>query len=167
MKTVTIYTDGACEGNPGPGGWAAVLRYGEAVSELSGGAPATTNNKMELQAAVAALRALKEPVQVELYTDSTYLLKGITEWLPVWKARGWRTASKAPVKNADLWRELDGLASAHTITWHWVKGHAGNPDNERCDRLAQQEVDNIKASMKPEELTRLLAELRKEPERLL
>lgn len=163
---VLIYTDGGCDGNPGPGGWAAVMRYGATVREISGGEPATTNNRMELRAAIEALRQLKEPSVVDFYTDSTYVRNGIAEWLPSWKARGWRTASKQPVKNVDLWTGLDALASQHTITWHWVKGHAGNRDNERCDRLAQQEIEKIKASIPRHELQRLKRNLGLEPQRL-
>ncbi len=141
---VVIHSDGACRGNPGPGGWAAVIRYGAATKEISGGEPETTNNRMELTAAIEALRALARPgLDVEFYTDSAYLRSGITAWLPAWKARGWRTADNRPVKNADLWRELDGLASRHNITWHWVRGHNGTADNERSDRLARLEVRKL------------------------
>ena len=138
MSRVTIYTDGACKGNPGPGGWGVYLRYGDTEKELFGGEALTTNNRMELQAVIQALKALKRPCQVDFYLDSEYVRKGITEWLAGWKARGWRTASKQAVKNEDLWRLLDqGLAQgAHSITWHWVKGHSGNPGNERADALA-------------------------------
>ena len=135
--SVAIYTDGACSGNPGPGGWGAVLLYGGHRRELSGAAPATTNNRMELTAAIRALEALTRPSQVALYTDSTYLRDGITRWLPNWKARGWRTASKSPVKNRDLWEALDALADRHDVSWHWVKAHAGNAENERADALAR------------------------------
>ena len=135
--TVTIYTDGACRGNPGPGGWGAVLLYGGHRREISGASAQTTNNRMELTAAIQALEALSRPSAVDLYTDSTYLKDGITRWLPNWKARGWRTASKAPVKNRDLWEALDGLAGRHDVTWHWVRGHAGNAENERADTLAR------------------------------
>jgi ribonuclease HI len=144
MKQLTIHTDGACEGNPGPGGWAAILRYGERARELSGGVPATTNNRMELQAALAALQALKEPCRVELHTDSVYLRDGMTEWLPGWKARGWRTTDKKPVLNEDLWRALDAQDQLHSIRWHWLKGHAGHPDNERCDQLAKAEIAKLR-----------------------
>ncbi len=144
MKRITIHTDGACEGNPGPGGWAALLRYGERVRELSGGDPATTNNRMELQAALAALQALKEPCRVELHTDSVYLRDGMTEWLRGWKARGWRTMDKKPVRNEDLWRALDAQDQLHAIRWHWVKGHAGHPENERCDVLAKAEIAKLR-----------------------
>ncbi len=135
---VTIFTDGACSGNPGPGGWGALLRYGAVEKELSGGEAATTNNRMELMAAIQALEALKKPCQVELHTDSQYLRTGITEWLAGWKARGWRTAAKAPVKNEDLWRRLDEARLRHQVDWRWVKGHAGHPMNERADGLARQ-----------------------------
>ena len=160
MSSVIIHSDGACEGNPGPGGWAAVLRSGGAVKEISGGEPATTNNRMELRAAIEALKSLKRRSTVDFYTDSTYLRTGISEWLPGWKARGWRTQARKPLKNADLWRELDALASRHRITWHWVKGHSGDPDNERADRLAQAEISKIKQQYGPEELSRLLAAMR-------
>nr|AJO70730.1 ancestral ribonuclease H AncA [synthetic construct] len=138
MKKVELYTDGACLGNPGPGGWAAILRYGEHEKELSGGEAQTTNNRMELTAAIEGLRALKEPCQVELYTDSQYVRKGITTWIDGWKRNGWKTASKKPVKNQDLWQALDEAVQRHQVTWHWVKGHAGHPENERCDQLARR-----------------------------
>ena len=134
---VTIYTDGACRGNPGPGGWGAVLLYGGHRREISGASGQTTNNRMELTAAIRALETLTRPSEVTLYTDSTYVKDGITQWLPNWKARGWRTAAKAPVKNRDLWEALDALANRHDVTWHWVKGHAGNAENERADTLAR------------------------------
>ena len=135
--TVAIYTDGACRGNPGPGGWGAVLLYGGHRREISGAAAQTTNNRMELTAAIRALEALTRPSAVDLYTDSTYLKDGITRWLPNWKARGWRTAAKTPVKNRDLWETLDALVGRHDVTWHWVRGHAGNAENERADTLAR------------------------------
>jgi ribonuclease HI len=137
---VTIHTDGACSGNPGPGGWAAVLASGSLRKEISGGALETTNNRMELTAAIEALKALRGPTDVDLYTDSTYVKKGITEWVDGWKRNGWRRRSGKrwlPVKNEDLWRELDRLAGAHQVTFHWVEGHAGDPDNERADALAR------------------------------
>ena len=134
--TVTIYTDGACRGNPGPGGWGAVLLYGGHRREISGASGQTTNNRMELTAAIRALETLTRPSTVDLYTDSTYVKDGITRWLPGWKAKGWRTAAKTPVKNRDLWEALDALANRHDVTWHWVKGHAGNTENERADTLA-------------------------------
>lgn len=137
-KVVDIYTDGACKGNPGPGGWGALLRYGHHERELFGGEASTTNNRMELTAVIRALEALREPCRVRLHTDSQYVQKGITEWLPNWKRRGWRTADGKPVKNADLWRELDALAGKHDIEWIWVRGHAGHDDNERADALANK-----------------------------
>lgn len=142
MTEVTIYTDGACKGNPGPGGWGALLRAGDAERELFGGEASTTNNRMELQAVIQALAALKRPCRVRLYLDSEYVRKGITEWLPGWKARGWKTAARQPVKNADLWRQLDELVNGrgHRIEWHWVRGHAGDPGNERADALANRGV---------------------------
>jgi ribonuclease HI len=142
---VIIYSDGACRGNPGPGGWGAVLRFGARMRELSGAVPQTTNNRMELQAVIAALRALKRRVSADVHTDSQYVRKGITEWLPSWKARGWRTADRKPVKNQDLWEELDALAAGHQLRWHWVKGHAGVPDNERCDQLANAAIDAMQS----------------------
>ena len=133
---VKIFTDGACSGNPGPGGWGALLQFGEREKELSGGEPATTNNRMELTAVIEALRSLKRHCEIALYTDSQYVQKGISEWIHGWKKNGWRTAGRQPVKNADLWMTLDTLAAAHRIKWHWVKGHAGHPENERADALA-------------------------------
>jgi ribonuclease HI len=136
-EEVEIYTDGACSGNPGPGGWGAVLRYGTVEKDLCGGDPGpTTNNRMELTAPIKALESLTRPVTVRIYTDSTYVRNGITSWVPKWKTNGWMTSAKKPVKNADLWRELDEVASKHDVEWHWVKGHAGHPENERADRLA-------------------------------
>mgnify|MGYP001545184283 CR=1 FL=1 len=137
---VEIFTDGACRGNPGPGGWGAILRHGAAEKELSGGDPATTNNRMEMTAAIMALEALKRPCRVRLYTDSQYLRDGIMQWLAGWKARNWRTADKKPVKNIDLWQRLDAAAAPHQIEWHWVRGHAGHPENERADELARAAV---------------------------
>lgn len=136
MTKVEIYTDGACKGNPGPGGWGAIIRSGEHEKELSGGEPATTNNRMELLAAIRSLEALKRPCEVALYTDSVYVRDGITKWIHGWQRNGWRTASKAPVKNAELWQELLAAVKPHRIAWHWVKGHAGHPENERADKLA-------------------------------
>lgn len=136
--SVDIYTDGACSGNPGPGGWGAILRYGKVEKEIKGGEPATTNNKMEMMAAIMALESLKRPCSVNLYTDSRYLSDGVTAWLPNWKRRNWRTASKSPVKNKELWQRLDIQLERHDIQWHWVKGHAGHPENERADRLARE-----------------------------
>lgn len=137
---VEIHTDGACSGNPGPGGWGAVLRWRDEVRELSGFEPATTNNRMELFAAISALEALKRPMPVRLFTDSDYLRKGITAWLPAWKARGWRTADKKPVKNVELWQRLEAALHRHRVEWHWVRGHSGNADNERADRLARAAI---------------------------
>lgn len=136
MKSVEAFTDGACRGNPGPGGWGVVLQARGAVKELYGGELATTNNRMELTAAIRALEALKQPCRVALYTDSTYVKNGITQWLPSWQLRGWRTADKKPVKNQDLWLELSAAAKRHQLEWHWVRGHAGHPQNERADELA-------------------------------
>ena len=138
MKLVDIFTDGACSGNPGPGGWGALLRYNDTEKELTGGAAETTNNRMELTAAIEALNALNEPVAVRLHTDSTYLRDGITKWIHAWKARGWRTADKKPVKNEDLWRALEEARDRHTVEFIWVRGHAGHPENERADELARQ-----------------------------
>jgi ribonuclease HI len=137
---VDIFTDGACRGNPGPGGWGALLRSGSAEKELYGGEAATTNNKMELTAVIRALEALKGPSRVRVYTDSQYVQKGIQEWIHGWKRNGWKTAAKEPVKNKELWIELDELRSKHQIEWHWVKGHAGHPENERADALANKGI---------------------------
>ena len=137
-EAVEIFTDGACKGNPGRGGWGALLRYGEIEKELFGGEAATTNNRMELTAVIRALEALRQPSKVRVHTDSQYVQKGISEWIISWKKRGWRTADKQPVKNADLWRQLDGLAAQHEIQWLWVKGHAGHDGNERADQLANK-----------------------------
>lgn len=136
-KSVEIFSDGACSGNPGPGGWGAVLRYNDTTKELSGGEAETTNNRMELMAAIQALGALKEPCKVDFYTDSNYVKDGIGGWIEGWKRNGWKTAAKAPVKNAELWRALDEARSRHEVKWHWVKGHAGHPENERADELAR------------------------------
>ncbi len=142
MNHVIIYTDGACKGNPGPGGWGVLLRSGAVEKELWGGEAETTNNRMELTAVIEALKALKRPCRVSLYLDSEYVRKGITEWMPGWKAKGWRTASRQPVKNVDLWQRLDALVqgSGHQIEWRWVRGHAGDPGNERADALANRGV---------------------------
>ncbi len=142
MNPITIYTDGACKGNPGPGGWGALLQSGETVKELFGGEKETTNNRMEMMAVIEALKALKRPCKVTLHLDSKYVLQGITEWLPGWKAKGWKTAAKQPVKNVDLWQALDALVhtGGHEIEWRWVKGHAGDPGNERADALANKGV---------------------------
>lgn len=139
--TVHAFTDGACSGNPGPGGWGVVLRYGEHEKELFGGEKQTTNNRMELMAAISALETLTRPSEVIVTTDSTYVLKGITEWVPGWKSRGWKTASKQPVKNVDLWQRLDDAVRRHEVRWEWVKGHAGHPENERADELARKGVE--------------------------
>ena len=141
--TVDIYTDGACRGNPGPGGWAALLLFGEHERELSGAEVMTTNNRMELTAVIRALEALKRPVKGRIYTDSQYVRQGILEWVPNWKKRGWKTADKKPVKNQDLWETLDALARVHELEWHWVKGHAGNVGNERVDALANRAIDAL------------------------
>ena len=141
---VEIHTDGACSGNPGPGGWGAILRFGKAEKEISGGAAETTNNRMELQAAIEALRTLKRPSRVDLYTDSAYLRGGITEWIEGWKRRDWKTSAKKPVKNVDLWQALDDVRAPHDIEWHWVKGHAGAPLNERADALARAALKDFK-----------------------
>jgi len=146
VKSVEIYTDGACRGNPGPGGWGALLIYNGKERELHGGEPATTNNRMELLAAIRALETLREPCRVQLYTDSDYLRRGISEWLPAWKRRGWRTSSRKPVKNVDLWQRLDALAQAHRVEWHWVRGHSGHPQNERADGLANLGIDEMLAA---------------------
>jgi ribonuclease HI len=135
---VTIYTDGACKGNPGPGGWGAILFYGDKKKEICGGEPATTNNRMELMGAISALELLNRPCKVELHTDSQYVMKGIQEWIRGWKARGWKTADKSPVKNEDLWKRLDAARDRHEVDWRWVKGHAGHPLNERADALANE-----------------------------
>jgi ribonuclease HI len=148
VKAVEAFTDGACRGNPGPGGWGVVLRSGAHVKELSGGEPATTNNRMELKAAIEALTALKQPCRVDLYTDSVYVRSGITEWLPAWRARGWKTADKKPVKNQDLWQALAAQAERHDVSWHWVKGHAGHAENERADELANIGLDAMLAGLR-------------------
>ena len=143
MKTVIIYTDGACRGNPGPGGWGALIEYGELSKQLYGGDVSTTNNKMELTAAIMALKEIKEPCEINLYTDSKYVLQGIEEWIHNWKKRGWRGANKKPVKNIDLWKELDELRDKHNIKWNWVKGHSGDPGNETADMLANRGIDEL------------------------
>ena len=144
MKQVRAFTDGACSGNPGPGGWGAVLQFGDHERELHGGAPDTTNNRMELTAAIEALKALSEPCRVSLTTDSTYVKDGITQWLANWKRNGWKTAAKKPVKNQDLWQALDHESARHAIDWCWVKGHSGHPENERADRLANLGMDEVR-----------------------
>lgn len=143
MTKVEIYTDGACRGNPGPGGWGVLLRSGSLEKELWGGEPATTNNRMELTAAIRALEALRKPCRVDVYTDSEYLRRGISEWLADWKRRGWKTAARKAVKNDDLWRRLDELAGSHQVHWHWVRGHAGHRENERADLLANRGIDEL------------------------
>jgi ribonuclease HI len=140
MTQVEVFTDGACSGNPGPGGWGAILRYGDTEKELSGGETETTNNRMEMMAAISALEALKRPVTVDIHTDSTYVRDGITKWIHGWKKRDWRTTDKKPVKNVDLWQRLEAAAAKHEVAWHWVKGHAGHPENERADELAREAV---------------------------
>jgi ribonuclease HI len=143
LPQIVIYTDGACKGNPGPGGWGVVLRSGNHEKHLHGGEKHTTNNRMEMSAVIFALKALKQPSSVELWTDSQYVQKGVTEWLQGWKQRGWKTAAKSPVKNADLWQELDALIPNHEIAGHWVKGHAGHPGNELADQLANKGVEEF------------------------
>lgn len=138
-----MYTDGACKGNPGPGGWGVVLRYGDAMKTLHGGERDTTNNRMELMAAIMGLRALNRTCKIDLFTDSQYVRKGITEWMTGWKKNGWKTAARKPVKNDDLWKALDEEVGRHNVTWHWVKGHAGVPDNELADELANRGVDEL------------------------
>ena len=142
-ETVEIFTDGACRGNPGPGGWGALLRYGDVDKELRGAAPDTTNNRMELTAAIRGLEALKRPCRVMLTTDSQYVKNGITQWLKDWKVRGWKTADRKPVKNIDLWQQLDALVSRHQVSWHWVEGHSGHTENERADQLANMAIDEM------------------------
>jgi ribonuclease HI len=143
-ETVDIFTDGACSGNPGPGGWGAILRSNGKEREIFGGEAQTTNNRMEMMAVIEALRVLKRPVSARVYTDSQYVQKGISEWIHGWKRRGWKTADKKPVKNEDLWRILDALAAEHHVEWHWVKGHAGHAENERADELARRGIEALK-----------------------
>ncbi|WP_096704110.1 ribonuclease HI [Magnetospirillum sp. 15-1] len=145
-ESVEIYTDGACSGNPGPGGWGAILRFKGIEKELKGGEAQTTNNRMEMTAVLEALNALTRPCAIDVYTDSEYVKKGMTEWLRGWKARGWKTADKKPVKNDDLWKALDEAAARHKVSWHWVKGHAGHPENERADALARQGIADLRAA---------------------
>lgn len=142
-EPIDIFTDGACSGNPGPGGWGAILRYNGIEKELSGGDPGTTNNRMEMMAAIAALEALKRPAQVRLHTDSTYLKDGITKWIHAWKARGWKTANKKSVKNQDLWQRLEAALAPHEVKWFWIKGHAGHAENERADELARTAIERL------------------------
>lgn len=144
--TVEIFTDGACSGNPGPGGWGAILRYGSAEKELSGGEWETTNNRMEMMAAIAALEALKRPSHVAITTDSTYLRDGITKWIHAWRARGWKTAAKKEVKNRDLWERLEQALKPHQVSWHWIKGHSGHAENERADELARDAIRRLRES---------------------
>ena len=144
MTRLYAYTDGACSGNPGPGGWGAILRWNGTEKEMKGGEPDTTNNRMELMAAIRALEALTRGVKADLYTDSTYVQKGITEWIHGWKKRGWKTAAKKPVKNEDLWRRLDDAIARHDVKWHWVKGHAGHAENERADELARMGLEEAR-----------------------
>ncbi|HLO78926.1 MAG TPA: ribonuclease HI [Magnetospirillum sp.] len=146
-NVVQLYTDGACSGNPGPGGWGCILRFKGVEKELYGGENPTTNNRMEMMAVVAGLNALTRPCTVEVYTDSEYVKKGMTEWLRGWKARGWKTADKKPVKNDDLWKTLDEAASRHRVSWHWVRGHAGHPENERADELARRGAQEAKGKV--------------------
>ncbi len=155
LKKVTIYSDGACQGNPGPGGWGALLIYGQARREISGSCPACTNNQMELTAAIEGLRALKEPCEVDFYTDSEYVRQGMSEWLPGWKKRGWRRGKK-PLKNVELWQALDHEATRHQVHWHWVRGHSNHPENERCDELATQAIERLRAEMTPSDLAKAL-----------
>ncbi|HWM45970.1 MAG TPA: ribonuclease HI [Xanthobacteraceae bacterium] len=145
---VTIHTDGACSGNPGPGGWGAILQWGDRTRELKGGEPNTTNNRMELMAAIMALEALRRPCVVDLHTDSQYLRNGITSWIHTWKRNGWRTSDKKPVKNADLWQRLDAALGHHKIAWHWVRGHAGHDLNERADQLAREGLIEARAAQR-------------------
>ena len=146
--TIEIFTDGACSGNPGPGGWGAIVRCGSIDTELCGGELATTNNRMEMMAVIAALESLSPPITARVYTDSQYVQKGISEWIHGWKRRGWQTADKKPVKNVDLWKRMDALASASKIEWRWVKGHAGHVENERADALARRGIDMARATVK-------------------
>lgn len=150
MKHVEIYTDGACSGNPGPGGWGAILRFRGVEKELSGGETPTTNNRMELMAAIEGLKALKRPAQVRVWTDSVYVRDGITKWVHGWKRSGWKTADKKPVKNVDLWQALLEAAKPHDVEWRWIKGHAGHPENERADALARGGIATIKANKNPD-----------------
>lgn len=143
MKHILIYTDGACRGNPGPGGWGAILRYGKHERIVSGAECHTTNNRMELMAAIQALATLREPCRIDLYTDSQYVQKGISEWLPGWKKKGWKKADKKPIMNLDLWQALDQEASRHEVTWHWVKGHSGHTENELVDQIANEAIDDF------------------------
>lgn len=148
MKRVTITTDGACQGNPGPGGWAAILQYNHHRKQISGAAPETTNNRMELQAAIGALSSLNQPCIVDLYTDSKYVMQGMTQWVRRWRVNSWRTADRRPVSNAELWKQLDALCAKHKVEWHWVRGHAGHILNEECDGLARKAIKRLKRQRK-------------------
>jgi ribonuclease HI len=165
MQRVTIHTDGGCQGNPGPGGWAAVLVCGPHRKTLSGGVPATTNNRMELQAAIEALAVLNKPCEVEFFTDSNYLKDGITKWINGWKRNGWKTKAREPVKNEDLWRRLDAVLAPHTVAWRWLKGHAGHSGNEQCDQLATAAIEAVRREHSPQELKRALADFKESQER--
>lgn len=168
MKNVEIFTDGACSGNPGPGGWGAILRFNGATRELSGGEELTTNNRMELSAAISALNALKEPCTVDLHTDSSYVKDGISGWIEGWKRRGWKTADNKPVKNVELWQALDEARKRHKVTWHWVKGHAGHPENERADELARAGMAPFKKGpVKPAPSGKATAPAPRKPKRSL
>jgi ribonuclease HI len=162
MKHVTIYSDGACLGNPGPGGWAALLIHGDVRREIAGACAATTNNRMELTAAIEALKALKEPCEVDFHTDSKYVRDGMTSWVAGWKARGWRRGNK-PVMNVSLWKSLDAESQRHRVRWHWVQGHAGHPENERCDELANEAVHRLRLEMGETRLAAALEAFRPEP----
>lgn len=165
LPSVTLHTDGGCRGNPGIGGWACVLESGPRRREQSGGELATTNNRMELMAAISAFRLLKRPCQVDAFTDSDYLRQGITGWVAGWKRNGWKTRNREPVKNQDLWRELDALTAPHRVQWHWLKGHAGHPGNERCDQLAGAAMDRIRAENPPDRLRQALDDFLSNPAR--
>ena len=144
MKKIEIFTDGACSGNPGPGGWGVLLRYGQKEKEMSGGEPLTTNNRMELTAVISALESLKEPCEISLCSDSKYVIEGVNSWMPNWKKNGWKTANRKPVSNVDLWEKLDALLQRHRVSWLWVKGHKGHPENERVDALARSFIEKIR-----------------------
>lgn len=161
MKHVIIHTDGGCQGNPGPGAWAAVLTYGEKRREISGAEPATTNNRMELRGAIEALALLREPCQITFYTDSEYLRQGVSAWIHSWKKNGWRTKTRQPVKNEDLWRRLDQCTGPHQIEWRWLRGHAGHQENERCDALATAAIAALRAKTSPAQLKTALEEFRR------
>jgi len=165
LPAVTLHTDGGCQGNPGIGGWACVLESGDRRREHSGGELATTNNRMELMAAIAAFRLLKRPCRVDAFTDSDYLRQGITGWVAGWKRNGWKTRNREPVKNQDLWRELDAVSAPHRVQWHWLKGHAGHAGNERCDELAGAAMERIRRENSPERLRAALKEFLADPTR--